>query len=144
MTLPADVWTEIDSLLAATPHVTLATADATGRPQAATIGVAVADGRELVFDTLDNTRKYANILTNPRVAVVVGWDDHKTLQLEGTVDVLAPGGDDHERLVSRYLERFPEGHQRLSWQGIKHLRIRPTWVRFSDFSEGPRIFETTL
>ena len=110
MPLTADVWTEIDALLAASPHVTLATADATGRPQAATIGVAVVDGRALVFDTLADTRKFANITANPRVAVVVGWHDHKTLQLEGTAEVIAP--DDPE-----------QGEVRLSFRRGTPIRI---------------------
>ena len=61
-----------------------------GAPQAALVGIAVTDGLEIVFDTVTGSRKYANLLADPRVALVAGWDYGKTIQVEGTAD-LPPG-----------------------------------------------------
>src|ERR1700755_3710292 len=60
-----------------------------GAPQAALIGVAVTDALDIVFDTVTTSRKYANLIADPRVALVVGWDYGRTLQVEGVADVLS-------------------------------------------------------
>ncbi len=46
-----------------------------GAPQAAVVGFAVSDELEIVFDTLDTARKYRNLRADPRIALVIGWDD---------------------------------------------------------------------
>ncbi|HEX3139320.1 MAG TPA: pyridoxamine 5'-phosphate oxidase family protein [Rhizobacter sp.] len=116
-----------------------------GAPQAAIIGFAVTDQLELVFDTLSSSRKAANLRVNPRLALVIGgWNEAqpKTLQYEGDADF--PGGDELERLRQTYFKAFPNGPTRLSWPGITYVRVRPRWVRFSDFSvEPPAISEHT-
>lgn len=114
---------------------------ADGAPQAAVIGVAVTDALELVFDTLATTRKHANLRADDRIALVVGWDE-VTAQIEGRADF--PEGDELARIRALYLEAFPDGHDRLAWPGICHVRVRPRWVRVSDFRvDPPRIVELT-
>jgi general stress protein 26 len=105
-----------------------------GHPQAAVVGVAVSDELELVFDTLGTTRKCANLRRDPRVAFVIGWDEARTVQLEGVAD--EPQGQELQRLQAVYFQHFPDGPTRLSWPGITYFRVRPTWVRYSDFT-GP-------
>jgi hypothetical protein len=106
----------------------------TGEPQAAVVGVAVSDQLELVFDTLDSTRKCFNLRRDPRVAFVIGWDEEQTVQLQGLAD--EPSGAELARLQAVYFAAFPDGPSRLSWPGITYFRVRPTWVRHSDF-RGP-------
>ena len=36
-------------------------------------------------------------------------------------------------LVSKARVAFPDGPERLAWPGITYLRVRPTWIRYSDF-----------
>lgn len=111
---------------------------AVGRaPQAAVIGFAVSDACEIVFDTLTTTRKYANLRSDPRVALVIGWDHEMTVQLEGVVDF--PTGAELTRVREVYFAVFPDGRDRLAWPGITHARVRPTWVRFSDFTKAPHL-----
>ena len=110
-----------------------------GAPQAAIVGYGVSDALELVFDTLSSTRKYANLVKDPRVALIVGWDD-TTLQLQGTADF--PTGEDLERMRQVYFTAYPDGRDRLAWPGITHVRVRLEWARFSDFRTEPnRIVE---
>ena len=105
-----------------------------GAPQAAVIGFVASDTFELFFDTLGDTRKAANLRRDGRISLVVGWslETARTVQLEGTAD--EPTGDDLARLKALYFERFPDGVERESWPGIAYFRVRPTWVRSSDFS----------
>ena len=121
----------------------VATVAAGGVPQAAVVGFAVTDDLEVVFDTLTTTRKYRNALVEPRVAAVIGWDDEVTVQLEGVVDF--PAGAELERIRDCYFAVYPDGRERLTWPGIVHARLRPAWIRYSDFRRTPpRIVEIDL
>ena len=123
-----------------------ATSSPAGAPQAAIIGVAARDNLDLVFDTLDSSRKAANLRENPRVAFVIGgWNeaDPRTLQYEGEADF--PTGKELEEIRAAYFAAFPDGPTRLSWPGITYVRVRPRWIRFSDFTvEPPVIVEQTF
>ena len=115
-----------------------ATVSPDGSPQAAVVGIAVTDGLEIVFDSLDVTRKARNLSVNPRIALVIGgWvaRDERTVQYEGVVD--RPSGDELERLKAVYYATFPTGPSRLSWPGLIYLRARPTWIRYTDFGKDP-------
>lgn len=137
-----DALREIDAFMRAFAHVTLATVNPSGTPEAATIGVVITGAGDLVFDTLESTRKWLNLSVNPRVAVVIGWDDHRTLQLEGLATAIAPDDPERDALLEAYFARFPTGRERLAWPGLRHVRIRPTWLRYSDFRSGvPRLIE---
>ena len=111
-----------------------------GAPQAAVVGFAVSAELEIVFDTLDSTRKLRNLRADARVALVVGWDQEITAQIEGLADL--PTGVELERIRACYFEVYPDGRERLAWPGLTHVRVRPTWIRFSDFTQNPpRIVE---
>jgi hypothetical protein len=111
-----------------------------GAPQAAVVGFGVSDACEIVFDTLATTRKARNLAADPRIALVIGWDDQATAQIEGVVDF--PSGDELARVREVYFAAYPDGRDRLAWPGIIHARVRPTWVRFSDYTvDPPRIVE---
>ncbi len=120
-----------------------ATVTPDGAPQAAVVGYAVTDEFEIVFDTVETTRKSLNLRADPRTALVIGWDDAITAQIEGVADF--PSGAELERLQASYFTVYPDGRDRLSWPGITHVRVRPTWARYSDFTqEPPHIVELAL
>lgn len=115
-----------------------ASVSATGRPQAAVVGIAVTDKFEIVFDTLESTRKAQNLRRNRRLALVIGGldaGDERTVQYEGVAD--EPSGEELERLKSVYYAVFPDGPSRLGWPGLVYVRVRPTWVRYSDYNVDP-------
>ena len=117
-----------------------ASRDAAGAPQAAVVGVAVTDDLEVVFDTLDATRKVVNLRADPRVALVIGWDDEQTVQVEGVAD--EPPEPERGRLQRAYFAAFPDGVERRAWPGITYVRVRPSWIRSSDFrGPAPRVIE---
>ncbi len=119
-----------------------ASVTAAGRPQAAVVGVVTSDALQVFFDTLEDTRKCENLRRDPEIALVLGWDlaEGITVQLEGVADE-----PEHEELAewkARYFAAFPDGAARQSWPGITYFRVRPRWIRFSDFSgASPRIVE---
>ncbi len=114
-----------------------------GAPQAAVVGIAVMDNLDIVFDTSNTSRKYANLVADPRVALVIGWDHEQTAQIEGTADI--PSGTELDACKQAYFEVWPDGREREKWPDIAYVRVRPRWLRFSDFGRAPpRIEELTL
>lgn len=115
-----------------------ATVSPAGGPQAALVGVAFTDQFEVIFDTVDSTRKLQNLRRNPRLAFVIGGvrdGDERTAQYEGVAD--EPSGAELERVKAVYYEAYPDGPSRLSWPGLTYVRVRPMWVRYSDYSVDP-------
>ena len=116
-----------------------ASTSASGAPQAAVVGFAVSDDLEIIFETIGTTRKAANLRRDPRIALVVGWDEEQTIQIEGLAD--EPAGDDLARLKHVYFGVYPDGVDRQAWKEITYVRVRPTWARYSDFRPGGRVVE---
>lgn len=139
---------DIDRLLAfmrQEPYAVQASVSDNGMPQAALVGVVVSDQFEVFFDTLGSSRKAGNLARCPHVAMVLGpaaAGSAQTVQLEGAAD--EPTGNDLARLLELYFERFPDGRARQRLPDITYWRVRPTWIRFSDFSvDPPQIVETS-
>ena len=135
---------ELLEFMRSVPLVTLATVSGAGTPTAALVGVAVSDGFELVFDTLETSRKFQNLQMEPRVAAVFGAagayrsgsHDERTVQYEGKADV--PSGEELERVRETiYFKQFPDGRARLKWPHIAHVRVRPVWMRYSNYNVNP-------
>jgi len=119
----------------------VATTNKAHLPEAALIGVAVSVNLEIIFDTVTTSRKYHNILQNPKVALVIGWDNETTIQYEGNAEVL--GHDtEAENLKDIYFRTFPDGRERAeTWPGLVHIKVTPQWLRYSNFNEPPVIRE---
>jgi len=137
-----------DDLLAfmrSAPYAVEASVSPANFAQAAVVGIAVSDAFEIVFDTLNSSRKAANLRHNTAVAFVIGGmgdGDERTVQYEGVADV--PAGDELRRLQEMYFAVFPSGRDRLSWPGLIHIRVKPTWIRYSNFNaQPPEIIEFT-
>jgi len=129
---------ELLRALRAERHAVVASVSADGAPQAAVVGVVVSDDLEIFFDTLDVTRKAVNLRARPRAAVVIGSvaaGAQVTVQIEGIAD--EPRDTDLERLKTLYFERFLDGPTRQAWTGLVYVRVRPTWLRFSDYAASP-------
>ena len=102
----------------------------TGAPESAVVGFAVTPDLEIVFDTVRSSRKYGNLIANPAAAVAL-WTGEATAQYEGVAR--EPDGAERDRYREIYFETFPDGRDRLSWNGITHFVIRPKWIRYSNF-----------
>jgi hypothetical protein len=117
----------------------VATTSDRGDPQSALVGIAVTDRFEIIFDTLGRTRKCQNLRKRPHICVVVGWEQEVTVQYEGIAD--EPAGSELERLKAVYFTVYPECMSHQTWEGITYVRIRPTWIRYSDFNPNGAIIE---
>ncbi|MEO8702243.1 MAG: pyridoxamine 5'-phosphate oxidase family protein [Kofleriaceae bacterium] len=126
--------TELLVFLRDTKLAVCASSHADGGPQAAVVGVAVSDALELIFDTVTTSRKHANLRRDGRCALV-WWRGEVTVQLEGVAD--EPTGSELEPLRACYLAAFPDGHERAAWPDVAYVRVRPAWIRVSDFGASP-------
>ena len=113
-------------------HAVVASRAADGAPQSALVGIAVAPSLDIYFDTQGFTRKAVNLRADPRISLVIGWDDEQSLQLEGLAD--EPKGAELAALKTVYYGVFPDGPSRESWPQITWFRVRPRWIRLSDFN----------
>jgi uncharacterized protein YhbP (UPF0306 family) len=107
-------------------------------PQAAVVGFAISDRFEIVFDTLETTRKAQNLRNNPHIALVIGGlttGDERTVQYEGVAD--EPTGAELDRLKQIYYSAYPDGPNRANWPGLIYIRAKPKWVRYSDYNRNP-------
>ena len=110
-----------------------------GHPQAALIGYAFDPIIGLVFDTSANTRKTANLRARPYAALVIGWDEETTVQVEGTAS--EPTGAALTQAKSLYFATWPDGRNRESWPDISYFVIKPHWMRYSRYTTPPEILD---
>lgn len=120
----------------------VSTVDASGAPESALVGIALTPARDIVFDTLASSRKAANLARQPATAIVVGWDDDISVQIEGAAR--RPADDDLATLKAAYFAAWPDGRSRETWPDIAYFAIRPRWLRYSRFAGPPEVFEFTL
>lgn len=115
-----------------------ASVSAGGAPEAAVVGIVVTDSFEVFFDCTTVSRKVPNLRANPKIALVIGGTvpgDERTVQLEGVAD--EPTGKELTRLKKAYFKAYPDGRGREKWPDIAYFRVKPTWVRYSDYNQIP-------
>ena len=117
----------------------VSTVNESGAPEAALMGFAVTQSNEIVFDTLASSRKAVNLAGNPAAALVIGWDDGVSLQIEGPAR--RPVGDDLASAKSAYFREWPDGRARENWPDIAYVVVKPKWIRYSNYGAGPPIVE---
>ena len=131
--------TQLLSYMRAQPWAIEASVTPQGAPQAAVVGVAVTDRLELLFDTVTQSRKHQNLVKNPRVAFVIGWEHERTVQYEGIAEI--PTEAELPDVQAYYFDRFPDGPTRQTWPGLVYWRVRPTWIRYSNLNVNPPIIQ---
>jgi hypothetical protein len=63
-----------------------------GEPQSALVGIAVSSRCEVIFDTVRDSRKHANLLRDPRASIAFTGPAEQTLQVEGIARPIAVAG----------------------------------------------------
>jgi general stress protein 26 len=117
----------------------LSTVSQEGDPQSAVVAIVVTDGLDVLFDTVKDSRKWRNLQADPRISFVVGWENERTVQYEGVAE--EPKGEELEWVQKIYFGVYPDGVSRLKWPGITYFRVRPKWIRYSDFNSPGEIVE---
>jgi pyridoxine/pyridoxamine 5'-phosphate oxidase len=123
-------------------YLVISTVNASGAPEAALMGFALTSANEVVFDTLSTSRKAMNLAHDPAAALVIGWDDTISLQIEGVARL--PVGEDLTRAKAAYFREWPDGRARENWPNIAYVVVRPRWIRYSNYSGVPVVEEFTL
>lgn len=115
-------------------------------PESALIAFAEYENFEILFETFNISRKYQNLLKNNKVSLVIGLDHTKliTLQYEGVVEPVAE--DEVESHIQHFLSKdTPCTEKILRDSRAKLFKITPTWLRYSDYTNGPpRILELSF
>lgn len=118
----------------------IATIDGSGQPEAATVGFSVDDDFTLLIATNQKTRKAANLAKNNKIALVVGVEGPKTLQLEGCAEKIDM--QENQDRIKLHFEKVPGAKKFSGESGQNYYLITPTWLRFTDYTRDNPIFET--
>jgi pyridoxine/pyridoxamine 5'-phosphate oxidase len=117
----------------------ISTVNPEGGPEAALIGYAFDPGFGLVFDTAALSRKARNLRGRAEAAIVIGWDEETTVQLEGVG--CEPAGHELSRAKEVYFDTWPDGRAREAWRDITCFLNEPSWMRYSRYTDPPEIVE---
>ena len=98
--------------------MTLATATKEGRPSARMVLLKQVDEKGFVFYTNYNSRKAADLVANPRAAIVFHWPTlERQLRVEGRVEKLS------RRDSERYFQTRPRESRVSAWASPQSARI---------------------
>jgi pyridoxine/pyridoxamine 5'-phosphate oxidase len=129
---------ELAEFIAACDLAVVSSLSPDGEPQNAVVAIAVTPDLEIVFDTVDRSRKYRNLTARGQCSITM-WTGEVTVQYEGIAE--EPIGADLDRCKEAYFKKLPDGRDRLSWPGITYFVVRPKWIRYSDFDARPPLIE---
>lgn len=112
-----------------------------GAPESAYVGYSNNQGPEIIIGTSSKTRKYANLLKDQRVSVVVA-DFVGEVQYEGLATEITE--EQYDELVkSGEFKKLPGSDKYREDPTQVWFKISPIWVRFMDHTIGDRIEEFT-
>jgi len=116
-------------------------ATAAGRqPEAAAVDFSETNALEIILTTLAFYRKYKNLKKNRKVAFVVGGEKSVTLQYEGLAEELSRNA--FKKYYKRHVHKNPIEKKFGVMPEARFFKIKPTWLRYSDFTKQPNeIFE---
>jgi pyridoxine/pyridoxamine 5'-phosphate oxidase len=117
----------------------ISTMSAENMPQSALVGIAITPQLEVIFDTINTTRKYKNLIAEPACSFVIGWAGEQTVQYEGKAEELTK--DNREKYQTNYFSAWPDASARMAWPGIAYFVVRPKWMRYSDFDQTPPLIQ---
>ena len=114
--------------------------DSNPQPGAATVGFSLHNDNTLLIGTSNKTRKYANLISNPNVAFVVGTEGFQTVQIQGTAKEYSK--QELADKIELHFEKVPSS-KRFADNGDQcWFVITMNWLRFTDFTQKPPTFET--
>lgn len=118
----------------------ISTVNTQSLPEAAIIAFSIKQDFEIYIATFDSSRKVANIKRNPRVALVIGWEHGKTVQLEGEAKQVEDS-EEIKEIEWGALEKMPTIVKYIKPERAVFFKIIPKWLRYSDFSSEPWVRE---
>jgi general stress protein 26 len=111
------------------------------KPESAIVGFSHTEQLELIIGTSNKSRKYANLIQNSRVAIVIG-DETGEIQFEGEVAILP--NDDYKNMVEEaHINKLPGAAEYRENPDQVYLKVRPSWIRFLKHGVGGGLYEHT-
>jgi len=114
----------------------VSTVNKDSKPESAVVGFSVTSDFKLIFGTFSSSRKYSNLQSNSEVSFVIGWDQGKTVQLEGTASEISEPKKIDEAIVN-HLSKIPSAAKFLRRVDERLFEVTPVWIRYSDLSVDP-------
>lgn len=106
-----------------------------GNPEAAVVEFGELPDMTIIIDTLKTSRKYRNLQKRSDIALVIGWDQNITVQIEGKALELT--GKKLEQAKQAYFEKNPRARKWGDKPKIAYFAIKPYWIRYSDLNQHP-------
>jgi general stress protein 26 len=113
----------------------VSTSSKDGKPQSAVVEFGELDDLSIIIDTLTTSRKFKNLQANLKAAIVIGWDNDITVQIDA--DAVLLEGKELEIAKSAY---FAKNARAKKWENrpdIVYFAFKPTWIRYSDVGHDP-------
>jgi uncharacterized pyridoxamine 5'-phosphate oxidase family protein len=104
-------------------------------PESAVVGISVSENLEIIFSSFSTSRKYHNLLKNPRVSFVIGWEKGQTVQYEGEAKELTQ--EEAEEELETSLEKIPSIAKFVQREYEVVYKVAPKWLRFTNLSADP-------
>lgn len=115
----------------------LSTVSTDNKPESAVVGFCACDDGRIIVSTDSTTRKWINAKKNPHVSLVVGWElDHAFFQVDGVVELIAPGHKEYHKTDHIFFEAMPMA-KAFKNEKTGFMIITPTWFRKCDYSVQP-------
>ncbi len=117
----------------------ISTVNSQRKPESALMAYAILNESDLslLLSTRTNTRKWSNLKKNPHVSLVFGSGFHEaTIQFEGMVELI----DTPESISSYQDTYFSQNPETLQFKGLPELcflKIKPTWIRYTNYIVNP-------
>lgn len=108
-----------------------------GEPQAATVAFSTRNDFEVIFGTYYTTRKFRNLKADSRIAVVIGWDESVTVQIEGSAEELT--GELLDECKRIHVEKNPSSEVYANMPDNRYFKVIPSWIRYTDISCFPEL-----
>ncbi len=107
-----------------------------GKPESAVMAFTIKDDFICLFNTEPETRKYKNLEQNKQVSVVVGgFKEDPSVQIDGVAEILE--GEEAAAAKKYILAVHPEWASYFNSPTGKFIKVKPSWLRYSDFSKEP-------
>src|ERR1700712_5001445 len=116
---------ELSNFIATNKLAVVSSTGKGGAPQSALVGIAATPELQIVFDTLEQSRKAQNLYLNPACSLVIGWSGEVTVQFEGLAEGHKPGEEGAWK--DTYFAAWPECRDHVKWPGITYFVVSPKW-----------------
>ena len=127
---------KIKAILEENNFAVLSTNSSTGFPESALVGFSSTEDLDIVFRSLNPSRKNQNIKKDSKVSMVIGFGESGwSLQIEGVANILTK--EDSTLLRERHCQKLPVYKKFEDNDQNEYFMIKPLWFRYSDLSVNP-------